>query len=203
MVAANHYRSARHVRHGGVCAAVAAGNLRSIANHLLRIMTTRRCRWDAPTQLNFPVFRALLPIFFFFAVVFATGQTSSPPAAKTVEPTRAPAATNPSSEDSKYVGAETCKTCHEEIYNSWEKTPHWKTTLNIKGGPSKQGCEGCHGPGADHVAGGGDKTKIFLFEKASAKEVDARCLTCHAGAHPNFERSAHGQAKVSCIDCHS
>ena len=51
------------------------------------------------------------------------------------------------SEASKYVGAETCKTCHEEIYNSWEKTPHWKTTLNKKGGPSKQGCEGCHGPG--------------------------------------------------------
>jgi len=24
-----------------------------------------------------------------------------------------------------------------EIFNSWQKTPHWKTTLNIKGGPSK------------------------------------------------------------------
>src|SRR5579864_6315325 len=53
----------------------------------------------------------------------------------------------PSSEASKYVGAETCKTCHEEIYSAWEKAPHWKTTLNIKGGPSKQGCEVCHGPG--------------------------------------------------------
>ena len=65
--------------------------------------------------------------------------------------------------DSDYVGAEVCKTCHEEIYNSWEKTPHWKTTLDTKGGPSHQGCEGCHGPGAAHVAGGGDKTKIFIF----------------------------------------
>ena len=73
-------------------------------------------------------------------------------------------ATAPPSETSKYLGSETCKTCHEEIYNGWEKTPHWKTTLNTKGGPSKQGCEGCHGPGAAHVAGGGDKTKIFVFE---------------------------------------
>jgi DmsE family decaheme c-type cytochrome len=106
-------------------------------------------------------------------------------------------------EDSKYVGSDTCKTCHEDLYNSWAKTPHWKTTLDKKAGPSHQGCEGCHGPGAEHVAGGGDKTKIFVFAKASAKEVDARCLTCHAGAHPNFERSEHGHAKVSCIDCHS
>lgn len=81
---------------------------------------------------------------------------------------------------SGYVGADTCKTCHEDIYNSWEKTPHWKTTLDTKGGPSHQGCEGCHGPGADHVAGGGDVTKIFIFKDHSAKEVNDRCMTCHA-----------------------
>ena len=77
------------------------------------------------------------------------------------------------SEDSRYVGSDTCKTCHEDLYNSWAKTPHWKTTLDKKGGPSHQGCEGCHGPGADHVAGGGDKTKIFIFEQASAKLTHA------------------------------
>ena len=41
-----------------------------------------------------------------------------------------PLTDRPSPDASKYVGAETCKTCHEEIYNAWEKTPHWKTTLN-------------------------------------------------------------------------
>ena len=106
---------------------------------------------------------------------------------------------------SKYVGAETCKTCHEEIYNAWEKTPHWKTTLNIKGGPSKQGCEGCHGPGADHVAGGGDKTKIFVFEGKSRQETSARCLSCHGEAHEqsHFAESAHSSSDVGCLDCHS
>jgi DmsE family decaheme c-type cytochrome len=106
-------------------------------------------------------------------------------------------------DEARHVGSETCKTCHEDRYNDWAKTPHWKTTLNTKGGPSQQGCEGCHGPGFDHVAGGGDKTKIFTFANASAKEVSTRCLTCHAGAHPDFERSAHGHAKVGCTDCHS
>jgi len=104
-----------------------------------------------------------------------------------------------------YVGAETCKTCHEDLYNNWEKTPHWKSTLDTRGGPSHQGCEGCHGPGADHVAGGGDKTKIFIFKEHSAKEIDARCLTCHASGtqHMNAINSEHAKSDVSCISCHS
>jgi DmsE family decaheme c-type cytochrome len=109
------------------------------------------------------------------------------------------------SKDSDYVGAEVCKTCHEEIYNGWEKTPHWKTTLDTKGGPSHQGCEGCHGPGAAHVAGGGDKTKIFIFPEHSPKEINDRCLTCHASSveHMNATNSLHRQNEVSCTSCHS
>ncbi|MGC2559665.1 MAG: DmsE family decaheme c-type cytochrome [Terriglobales bacterium] len=140
-------------------------------------------------------------LFLLVVVAFASGQANPPAAGKSLPPAAAAVATTPSPEASKYVGAETCKTCHEEIYNNWEKTPHWKTTLNKE--PAHQGCEGCHGPGADHVAGGGDITKIFNPAKHSAKEVDARCLTCHADAHPNFDRSPHARAKVGCINCHS
>jgi DmsE family decaheme c-type cytochrome len=106
---------------------------------------------------------------------------------------------------SDYVGTETCKSCHENMYDSYEKTPHWKTTLDTKGGPSRQGCEGCHGPGAAHVAGGGDKTKIFIFKEHSAKEIDARCLTCHSSdsKHMNAINSEHAKSGVSCISCHS
>jgi len=107
-------------------------------------------------------------------------------------------------DSSDYVGSETCKACHQDIYDNWEKT-HWKTTLDTKGGPSHQGCEGCHGPGAAHVAGGGDVTKIFIFKNHSTKEIDDRCLTCHAGGteHMNAINSVHAKSDVSCISCHS
>ena len=60
-------------------------------------------------------------------------------------PKTTPAATPaPDPQDSapaQYIGSEVCKTCHEDIYDNWEKTPHWKTMLDTKGGPSHQGCE--------------------------------------------------------------
>ncbi|MGB0036860.1 MAG: DmsE family decaheme c-type cytochrome [Candidatus Acidiferrales bacterium] len=106
---------------------------------------------------------------------------------------------------SNYVGPEVCKTCHEDIYKGWEKTPHWKTTLDTHGGPSEHGCEACHGPGSAHVEGGGDKSKIFTFKGVAAKEISSRCLTCHTSSHEQsgFSRSVHLQNNVSCIDCHS
>ncbi len=147
----------------------------------------------------------LLSFLYLLGSAALTSQAQQPATEKTMQSGSAATATAAApAEDSKYVGSDTCKTCHEELYNSWAKTPHWKTMLDKdKKATAHQGCESCHGPGAEHVAGGGDKSKIFIFEKASAKEVDARCLTCHAGAHPNFERSAHGHAQVSCTDCHS
>jgi DmsE family decaheme c-type cytochrome len=63
-------------------------------------------------------------------------------------------------------------------------------------------CENCHGPGKAHVDGRGETSKIFNPAKASAKDVSAKCLACHGGAHPDFEQSAHGTADVSCIGCH-
>lgn len=103
-----------------------------------------------------------------------------------------------------YVGAETCKTCHEDVFKNFETTPHFKTTLT-KRGPEWQGCEACHGPGKAHVESGGDKTKIFIFKGAKAEDVSKRCLGCHqyGEEHANFDRSQHNTNDVSCIACHS
>ncbi len=103
----------------------------------------------------------------------------------------------PQAATAQYVGSETCKTCHEEIYNGWEKSPHWKQTYK-EGGIAKHGCEDCHGPGSAHVEGGGDKTKIFIFKDHSTKEINDRCLTCHAGGpqHMNVNNRSMGVLDV-------
>jgi DmsE family decaheme c-type cytochrome len=119
-------------------------------------------------------------------------------AAPADKPAAAPAK---AADSSNFVGAETCAGCHEEVSKKFESNPHQKAAA-MHGGVNVT-CENCHGAGKEHVDGGGDKTKIFNPAKATASEVDKKCLTCHAGTHPNFARSPHGQANVSCIGCHS
>ena len=100
-----------------------------------------------------------------------------------------------------YVGSQMCATCHAEIAHRFGDNPHAKMVMMH--GDRGLTCENCHGPGEAHVVGGGDVTKIFRFDKASAQQVNMKCLSCHAGVHPNFERSPHGRAGLSCISCHS
>lgn len=100
-----------------------------------------------------------------------------------------------------FVGNEVCATCHEEQGKNFGENPHSK--LALEHGKNGVTCENCHGAGKAHVEGAGDKTKIFNPATATPKEVDAKCLSCHAGAHPDFERSPHAKANVSCLGCHS
>jgi DmsE family decaheme c-type cytochrome len=100
-----------------------------------------------------------------------------------------------------YVGAEVCASCHEAEAKGFATNPHSKMVLMH--GNNGVTCENCHGPGRAHVEGGGDVTKIFNPGKGSAKQVDSTCLNCHAGAHPDFERSPHAKAGVGCTSCHS
>src|ERR1700741_3390869 len=45
----------------------------------------------------------------------------------------------------------TCKGCHEDFTGPFERSPHWKTMNDTRGGGAKQACEACHGPGQAHV----------------------------------------------------
>lgn len=100
-----------------------------------------------------------------------------------------------------FVGNDTCEVCHADISKNFASNPHAKLALEHGGAGAT--CESCHGPGKAHVESGGDPTKILQLSKATPKQLDATCLGCHAGAHPNFLRSPHAKAGVSCISCHS
>jgi len=99
--------------------------------------------------------------------------------------------------DSHYVGSETCRSCHDENYDSFAASAHQKL-LDHKD-PEKQGCEACHGAGADHVNSNGDESKIFRFQGAAANVVRTRCGTCHDDLSPKV----HKPHSISCLACHS
>ncbi len=128
------------------------------------------------------------------ATSLAAQAPNSAPVAKVAASKASDAAPN------SYVGGDVCATCHEEVAKKFADNPH--TKLAAQHGAAGVNCEGCHGPGGAHVEGGGDVTKIFNPAKATTKEVDATCETCHAGTHPNFDRSPHAKANVGCISCH-
>jgi DmsE family decaheme c-type cytochrome len=94
----------------------------------------------------------------------------------------------------KFVGGEACKVCHSDVWFNFYKNPHFKT-----------GCEGCHGPGGNHVAAHGGKATIRAFSLMSSDEVLNTCLECHSKdlSRANIRRSAHTEADVVCSNCHS
>jgi DmsE family decaheme c-type cytochrome len=143
--------------------------------------------------------RAGLRVFFMFVLGLgffcASALAAPPPGAKSSGAQAAPTA------KAEFVGSDTCASCHEEVAKGFSANPH--TKMALMHGSTGITCENCHGAGSEHVAGGGDVTKIFNPAKHSPKEVDEKCLSCHAGAHPDFERSPHAKANVSCISCHS
>ena len=143
-----------------------------------------------------PGLRVCLMLMLGASILCATALAAPPPKDKqAVAPAQAaaPAAT--------FVGADTCAGCHVEVVKGFASNPHTKMA-EMRGGNGVT-CENCHGAGSDHVSGGGDATKIFNPSKASVKDVDAKCQRCHAGVHPNFDRSPHAKANVSCVSCHS
>ena len=143
--------------------------------------------------------RACLMLMLGASILCATALGAQEP--KAAPDAKPAAAQSKEAAPADFVGAETCATCHDEVAKGFASNPH--NRLALQHGGTGVTCEGCHGPGGEHVAGGGDVTKIFNPAKASAKDVDAKCLGCHQGKHSNFERSAHGEANVSCVSCHS
>ena len=139
--------------------------------------------------------RACLMLMLGASILCATAMGAAAPKGKTAD-TQGKAAAS-----SDFVGSETCVTCHDEIGKKFADNPH--TKMAEMHGSNGATCENCHGAGKAHVDGGGDVTKIFNPAKHSVKEVDEKCLGCHAGTHPNFERAPHAKANVGCISCHS
>ena len=117
-----------------------------------------------------------------------------------------------------YVGAETCRDCHEEAYAVWEGTPHRRAYRTIEdvsknfnlscvgchvtgyrqpGGSEvvqNEGlrdvqCESCHGPGSAHVtARPGPARRTTIRRTADAEFCATQCHTPEHSDHFDYER---------------
>ena len=104
-------------------------------------------------------------------------------------------------------GERACLTCHG---GDPKVTSILQTPMALKGDPrtpfATEGCEGCHGPSADHAAGKVPYPAV-VFEGPHASPVAVRnevCLSCHqAGERMNWQGSAHQVNNKACTDCHT
>lgn len=153
----------------------------------------RTAQWTKQTaQRMWPALRACLTFILAMIVFCAIAIAAPRSGGKPLQAKDAAA--------SEFVGSDTCAGCHEDVAKGFASNPH--TKMAQMHGQKGVTCENCHGAGKAH-ADSADPSKIFNPGKASAREVDAKCLDCHQGQHSNFERSGHGEANVSCISCHS
>jgi DmsE family decaheme c-type cytochrome len=102
-----------------------------------------------------------------------------------------------------YVGSQTCQTCHEDIYNAFQKSPHHVVDSDKKRGWTGKACESCHGPAQKHTESV-SADDIRVPSKLPAVEADKLCLTCHLNqpAHAGRLQSSHARDQVSCVGCH-
>src|SRR5271166_2241706 len=114
-----------------------------------------------------------------------------------VAPSRAAA------QSSSFAGSETCKVCHEDIYNGFTASPHHAVETDAKRGWQGRACEACHGPAQAHTEGP-SADNIRNPAKLTAAATDKICLTCHLNQPTNVGRleSSHAKNQISCTACH-
>ena len=121
-------------------------------------------------------------------------------------PAAAAATTQPEVATARYLGSETCKTCHEDIYNGWEKSSALEDHDSTqKVDHPNTGARTATGPVQLTSRAAGTSPRFSFSRMHSSKEINKRCMTCHAGGtqHMNAINSEHAQNEVSCIACHS
>lgn len=149
--------------------------------------------------------RAVLPLLVVAAFAVDPPAAAKPTKETTLQATTPPAGTSPPATPAapaKLAGMEACGECHSDQVENLARTTHGRTTRTTPEGAAA--CESCHGPGSDHIEGGGDITKIRSFnKKMSNTDVVAVCLTCHEqGEDSHWKGSPHDNRNLSCLSCH-
>ncbi|MBN2271765.1 MAG: hypothetical protein JXN61_14195 [Sedimentisphaerales bacterium] len=103
--------------------------------------------------------------------------------------------------ESRYMGAQACKACHEYEYEKWneKKHAHAYATLEEVGSDYDPECVVCHVVGMRYESGfiSPDKTPMFR---------DVGCESCHGPASQHVlsvGEKPTGEPKTTCEECHT
>ena len=84
------------------------------------------------------------------------------------------------------TGSLTCGMCHPDIYDAWEPGHHGPQRANVS-------CEACHGPGAEHLAGGEGGGAVSGLRSIHDPRcvVEPFCGRCHtAESDPSWDTAS-------------
>lgn len=102
---------------------------------------------------------------------------------------------------SPFATSEQCKTCHEDIYESWSKTRHahaMATLEKVKQDYDPE-CVGCHATGV-MVRNG------YTNQKETPELANVQCEACHGAGEAHVKSPAKGYGKTgesTCRSCHT
>jgi cytochrome c553 len=84
-----------------------------------------------------------------------------------------PANVVPKTTPADFIGAETCKTCHEDAFEQFSATTMGKLFLkHPRSAKEALGCESCHGSGRAHAESGGTSFEgLITFAKKDPTPV--------------------------------
>lgn len=109
------------------------------------------------------------------------------------------------------LGDAVCTSCHAESVAAYSASIHARV-MGEASAPSTRaarGCEGCHGPGEEHVRSGGkgDGGPGWIAfgsrDPGVVRSENEACTTCHAGGTQRlWEGSPHETRDVGCASCH-
>ncbi len=102
------------------------------------------------------------------------------------------------SEKETYLGARSCKSCHEDTWEAYTASSHSQayTTIRKKGQNNEPECILCHTTGYRYQNG-------YSEERPFNQLVNVQCESCHGyGTEHSRDGKWRAQAQDACITCH-
>jgi len=106
--------------------------------------------------------------------------------------------------DAELSGSDMCAMCHSDMVPTTLLAHAALIDTNTSNPDYGYGCEGCHGPGGNHM---GDAAGILYPPMMTAEGVTELCTKCHSSLRSfdagGWMLSEHYFADMSCLACHS